>query len=81
MAIALITQLEDSSRGFYAGPVGWVDAKGDGEFALALRGALIDGTRATMHAGAGIVAGSNPETEWRETEAKFAPMIAALTNL
>ena len=80
-AIALIAQLEDSSRGFYAGPVGWVDAKGDGEFALALRGALIDGTRATMHAGAGIVAGSNPETEWRETEAKFAPMIAALTNL
>lgn len=80
-AIALIAQLEETARGLYAGPVGWVDAKGDGEFALALRGALVDGARATMHAGAGIVSGSDPETEWQETEAKFAPMIAALTDL
>jgi len=76
----LITQLEGPTRGCYAGPVGWVDSRGDGEWALALRGAKIDGPRALLHAGAGIVTGSDPETEWHETEAKFESMIRALVR-
>ncbi|MGZ8766153.1 MAG: isochorismate synthase [Acidimicrobiia bacterium] len=77
-AAALIDELEDGSRGRYAGPVGWVDADGNGEFALALRSAEIDGTDAVLRAGAGIVAGSDPGAEWAETEAKLAPMLSAL---
>ncbi|MBM3661126.1 MAG: isochorismate synthase, partial [Actinobacteria bacterium] len=60
------------------GPVGWVDARGDGAFAVALRGAELDGTRALLRAGAGIVAGSDPESEWAETVLKFEPMLRAL---
>jgi menaquinone-specific isochorismate synthase len=77
-ALALIAELETTPRGRYAGPFGWVDARGDGEFIVSLRGAEIDGTRATLHAGAGIVAGSDAEMEWAETAAKFRPMLAAL---
>jgi menaquinone-specific isochorismate synthase len=79
-ALETIARLEDFPRDRYAGPVGWVDARGDGEWALALRGAAIDGTRATLHAGAGIVAGSVPADEWCETEAKLEPMIRALVG-
>ena len=77
-ALAAIRELEPCGRDRYAGPVGWVDARGDGEWIVALRGAVIDGSRATLHAGAGIVAGSVPEDEWRETEAKLEPMLRAL---
>ena len=77
-AVALIDELEGGSRGRYAGPVGWVDADGNGEFALALRSAEIDGSDALLRAGAGIVAGSDPDAEWVETEAKLAPMLSAL---
>ncbi len=77
-ALALIAALETRPRGSYGGPVGWVDANGDGEFALALRCGDIDGRRAVLHAGAGIVAGSRWEDEWRETEAKLEPMRRAL---
>ncbi len=77
-ALALIAALETRPRGPYGGPVGWVDADGDGEFALALRCGDIDGRRAVLHAGAGIVAGSRWEDEWRETEAKLEPMRRAL---
>jgi menaquinone-specific isochorismate synthase len=77
-ALALIRRLEGRSRGLYAGPVGWVDASGDGQFAVALRCARISGHRAVLHAGAGIVAGSDPDREWKETAAKFGPMYAAL---
>jgi menaquinone-specific isochorismate synthase len=79
-ADALIAELEPAGRGRYAGPVGWVDGRGDGEWAVALRSAQLDGCRAVLHAGAGIVAGSDPEAEWRETEAKFAPMLDALVR-
>jgi menaquinone-specific isochorismate synthase len=79
-SVALIERLEVSGRGRYAGPVGWVDAAGDGEFALALRSAEIDGSEAVLRAGAGIVAGSEPDEEWVETEAKFAPMLSALVR-
>jgi menaquinone-specific isochorismate synthase len=78
-ALAAITELEGFDRGLYAGPVGWVDARGDGDWAVALRGATIDGTRARLVAGAGIVAGSDPDAEWDETEAKLAAMRSALT--
>jgi menaquinone-specific isochorismate synthase len=79
-ALDLLDQLEDGPRGRYAGPVGWVDARGDGEWAVALRGAAIDGARAVLLAGAGIVAGSDPDAEWRETEAKLEPMVRALVR-
>lgn len=77
-ALALIDELEPRGRGGYAGPVGWVDRSGDGEIAVALRGAQLDGDTAVLHAGAGIVAGSDPDEEWDETEAKLVPMLRAL---
>jgi menaquinone-specific isochorismate synthase len=80
-ALAAIADLEGFDRGLYAGPVGWVDANGDGEWAVALRGAQLDGPRARLIAGAGIVAGSDPDAEWAETEAKLRPMLAAVGAL
>jgi len=78
VALDTIRALEGFDRGRYAGPVGWVDARGDGEWALALRGAELDGARARLVAGAGIVAGSDPDAEWAETQAKLEPMLRAL---
>ena len=72
--------LEGFDRGRYAGPVGWVDARGNGEWAIALRGAQLDGARARLVAGAGIVAGSEPDAEWAETQAKLEPMLRALVR-
>jgi menaquinone-specific isochorismate synthase len=79
-ALAAIRELEGFDRGRYAGPVGWVDARGDGEWAIALRGAELDGARARLVAGAGIVAGSDPAAEWAETQAKLEPMLRALVR-
>jgi menaquinone-specific isochorismate synthase len=79
-AVELIEHLEATARGNYAGPVGWVTAGGDGAFAVALRCAQLDGNEARLHAGAGIVAGSDPEGEWDETSAKFEPMLRALVR-
>ena len=79
-AVELIHALEGFDRGRYAGPVGWVDARGDGEWAIALRGAEIKGNHARLVAGAGIVAGSDPEAEWAETQAKLEPMLRALVR-
>jgi menaquinone-specific isochorismate synthase len=79
-ALAAIAELEGFDRGLYAGPVGWVDARGDGDWAVALRSATLDGTRARLVAGAGIVAGSDPDAEWDETESKLAAMRSALTE-
>ena len=77
-ALALIAELEPVDRGRYAGPVGWVGADGDGEWAIALRSAEVsaDGT-ITAWAGAGIVADSDPERELAETRMKFRPVIDA----
>lgn len=77
-ALDLIAALEPRGRDRYAGPVGWVDAHGDGEFAIALRGAVLDGDVARCFAGCGIVAGSDPAAEWAEAERKFGPMLRAL---
>ena len=74
IAIAMIRELEGMDRGRYAGPVGWVDARGDGEFGIALRCAELAGARARMFAGAGIVAGSLPEDELEETRLKLRAM-------
>jgi menaquinone-specific isochorismate synthase len=79
-ALALIARLEVRDRGRYAGPVGWVDADGDGEWAIALRGGEVNGRTAVLRAGAGIVAGSDPDAEWAETEAKLDPMLRALVR-
>ena len=79
-AIAALGQLESFVRGLYAGPQGWVDHRGGGEFFVGIRSALIDGHTAVAYAGAGIVAGSSPEKEFAETELKFKALIEALTN-
>jgi len=76
---ALIAELEGMDRGRYAGPVGWLDTRGNGEFGLALRCAELTGpTSARLFAGCGIVAGSDPAAELAETQAKFAAFRAAL---
>jgi menaquinone-specific isochorismate synthase len=70
----------EPARHHYAAPVGWVDADGDGQFAVALRNAeLVGPRRALVRAGAGIVAGSDPATEWREIDAKLAPALHAFS--
>jgi menaquinone-specific isochorismate synthase len=78
-AAALIAELEGMDRGRYAGPVGWLDARGDGEFGLALRCAeLVGEDSARLFAGCGIVAGSDPVAELAETQSKFSAFQAAL---
>ncbi|HYT30585.1 MAG TPA: isochorismate synthase [Actinomycetota bacterium] len=73
-----IAEVEPFDRGLYAGPVGWVDANGDGEWAIALRCAEVSGPKARVFAGAGIVADSDPDAEVEETEAKFRALLDAL---
>lgn len=77
-ALAMITDLEAAPRGRYAGPVGWMDGRGDGEFAIALRCAQLSGDTARLWAGAGIVAESDPDAEVAETAAKFDAVLSAL---
>ncbi|AOS45380.1 Salicylate biosynthesis isochorismate synthase [Lacunisphaera limnophila] len=79
-ALAALQRLEAFPRGLYAGPQGWVDHQGGGEFFVGIRSALIDGRTATAYAGAGIVAGSEPEKEFAETDLKFNALIGALTQ-
>jgi menaquinone-specific isochorismate synthase len=80
VALGAINALETAPRGRYAGPCGWVDRNGDGEFVVALRGGEIAGTHAVIHAGAGIVSGSDPDAEWTETQQKLTPMLQALVR-
>jgi menaquinone-specific isochorismate synthase len=75
----LIAELEPFDRGGYAGPVGWIGADGDGEWAIALRGGFIEANVLTAFAGCGLVADSEPEEELDETELKFAPIRGALS--
>jgi menaquinone-specific isochorismate synthase len=82
-AAALIDELEGMDRDRYAGPVGWMDAQGDGEWGIALRCARLDPAdrrRARLFAGCGIVAGSDPATELGESDAKLVPMRDALSS-
>jgi menaquinone-specific isochorismate synthase len=83
-AAALIRELEGMDRGRYAGPVGWIDARGDGELGIALRCAAVEdsprgpATRMRLYAGCGIVAGSDPDAEIAESDAKFDAVRRAL---
>jgi menaquinone-specific isochorismate synthase len=77
-ALEFISRAEPVPRGWYAAPVGWIDYKLDGAFAVAIRSAVVQERRAWLYAGAGIVADSEPEKEWTETELKFKPMFEAL---
>jgi menaquinone-specific isochorismate synthase len=79
-ALAVIAALEPVSRGTYAGPVGWVDAAGNGEWAVGLRSARIDGNRARMFAGGGIVGDSEPGAELAETQLKLQALLAAVVR-
>jgi isochorismate synthase len=79
-ALTMLRHLETFERGRYAGPVGWVDGRGDGVWGVALRCAQLDGHAAQLVAGAGIVAGSEPDAEWAETQAKLEPMLQVLVQ-
>jgi len=83
VALQAIRDLEGMDRGRYTGPVGWIDARGDGEWGIALRCAEVDptdSTRLRLFAGCGIVAGSDPQDELAESDAKLVPMRDALAR-
>ena len=79
-ALSLIRSYEPFDRGWYAGPVGWVDGRGGGEFAVAIRSALLREDEALLYAGCGIVAGSDPEREYQESCLKLQPMLWAING-
>ena len=79
-ALDLIREQEVLGRGWYAGPIGWVDAHGGGEFVVGIRSALVRGSEAWLYAGCGIVKGSDPHREYEESCLKLRPMLAALTE-
>jgi isochorismate synthase len=79
-ALAMIAKLESFERGRYGGPVGWVDADGNGQWAVGIRCAEIEGSRARLFAGVGVVAGSDPDDELAETQAKLQAMLSAIVR-
>jgi menaquinone-specific isochorismate synthase len=79
-AAAAIAELERMDRGWYAGPVGWMDATEDGEFCVALRSALLRDREAHLYAGVGVVAGSDPAAELAETEIKLGALLPLLAE-
>jgi len=79
-AAAAIADLEGMDRGWYAGPVGWMDATEDGEFCVALRSALLRDREAHLFAGVGVVAGSDPAAELAETEVKLQALLPLLAE-
>lgn len=79
-AAAWIAAHEGFDRGWYGAPIGWLGPDGDGVFAVAIRSALVTSDEATAFVGAGIVRGSSPEAEWRETEAKLGPVRQAIQS-
>ena len=78
-ATDLIREIESHQRGRYAGPIGWIDSTGGGQFAIALRCGQIQAEKMTLYTGAGLVAGSEPEAEFDETRLKLTPMLSALS--
>jgi menaquinone-specific isochorismate synthase len=80
VAVRVITEIEGMDRGRYAGPVGWMDASGDGEWGIALRSAESSGRTVRLFAGCGIVADSDPEAELAEAQAKFLPVRDAISG-
>lgn len=79
-ALEVIARYEPEGRGRYAGPVGWVDGAGNGQFAVGIRSAELDGTTVRLSAGVGVVADSDPRAELAETRAKFAALLGALVQ-
>ncbi len=79
-ALALIAELEGVDRGWYTGPIGWMDAAEDGEFCVGLRSALLRDREAHLFAGCGIVADSDPAAELQESELKFEVLLPLLTG-
>jgi isochorismate synthase len=79
-AAAAIAELEQMDRGWYAGPVGWMDATEDGEFCVALRSALLRDREARLYAGVGVVAGSDPAAELAETEVKLGALLPLIAE-
>lgn len=77
-AVKEIREVEPLDRGWYAGPIGWMDTKGNGEFAVAIRSGLLQGQDVSIFAGCGIVGDSDPISEYEETKVKFTPMLSAL---
>jgi len=77
LALDYLAKLEDIDRDRYAGPLGWVDAKGDGEWYLGIRSAIVAGSSARLFAGVGIVADSDPAAELAETQLKLQAFLAA----
>lgn len=78
-ALAWLEREEQLDRGWYAGPIGWLDAAQGGHLAVALRSAVLEGAHAHAHVGCGIVAASDPAAEWDETEHKLASIARALS--
>jgi menaquinone-specific isochorismate synthase len=77
-AIKEIRENEPLDRGWYAAPIGWMDTEGNGEFAVAIRSGLLQGKKASIFAGCGVVGDSDPISEYEETKVKFTPMLSAL---
>ncbi|WP_313894469.1 isochorismate synthase [Psychrobacillus sp.] len=77
-AIEIIRASEQMNRGYYAAPIGWINAEGDGEFAVGIRSALLENEHAYLYAGGGIVAESSSLDEFEETRVKFRPMLRTL---
>lgn len=80
-AVRMIREVEQLDRGWYAAPIGWINRHQDGEFAVAIRSALIQGNEASLFAGCGIMGDSDPLSEYHETALKFRPMLAAFGAL
>lgn len=78
VACTEIDRWEPFERSLYAAPIGWINSQGDGEFAVGIRSALLDGCRARLFAGAGIVAGSDPDRELAEVQLKLQALLATL---
>ncbi|RWZ54857.1 isochorismate synthase [Halobacillus fulvus] len=77
-SVQYIRSHEILNRGWYAGPIGWIDDRDNGEFAVAIRSALIQGSEASLFAGCGVVEDSDPEAEYEETAVKLKPMLSVL---
>ncbi len=80
-ALELLNEQEHLDRGWYAGPVGWLDARGHGEFVVAIRSGVVDGDRASLFVGCGIVGDSEPDREWAESAMKLRSLASAIGRL
>ena len=80
-ALELLEEQEQLDRGWYAGPVGWLDTHGDGEFVVAIRSGVVEGARASLFVGCGIVGDSEPDREWAESGMKLQSLASALGRL